>query len=1231
MSSRPVVHTRRVCVDSLACRRLLNQNAHTRFVHSRLVLLLVALLYAARLPVLCDPLDPQWHYQHNVWYNGLQITGIAVDEATGDIFFSDAASNRVVHQTRDEKFVAEYLIGGQGSYSPMQLAYFDGRLYVALSVDNRVAVINVWSGAGEVSYSSQSFPFQLGSCSGLAVDTATASVVVLDGWGLMAQTWTPPWAGGSEGWTTPFDFPLSSPTPTYLSSLSVRPANSSSGVSQWYMTDPNQSILYVDTGDEHNKGLTAFQFEPARLGATAQQWIDDDGGRGGRLFVLSQPAPDAPMQIAVMLANGTLLDEWTAPGRGSKEVPFYGSAMYVDSRGSQYISDHGVDAHSSSYGRVVKLARNGSLEGSWTMTDGGSHAFSSVAYHAAADVVGGTCTVWLAGSEEGVIQADVDGALLSPYLPPTDAADNRTARFAGGMASDTAIEGVYSSSSFVLLDTASPSTTKLWRFVPISGSYVLLNTSVARLGANMTGIAVEPSTHHIYLSDTRTRSVLRVSYSGLLDASFNMSGVGFVQPTGLAVWELGRRLAVADSGYGGNGAVLLLVDGELDQSSNCTLPMDRPLSVAFHNDSQTLFAADSSGYVYQFNLSSMERQFAHRPVPAATHILSMSVSGLGNVYALDWYSRRLIILSRHSKVFQLDDDWCIIRPLNTYLWLIVLLSGVAALCCAVVVAAAACGYKRRKRRRAEGAVVIGGDERLMAEHEHKHEDASKEMGRKEGEEEENDEKCGSISDGRTRVAVPEHKWLSPVRQAEATPDSGLEAVPDAGRRYEYYVARYEVVAEVSGLEDDSGQHRAQPLSTQQPLSIRTSQGTLPLPSKAPRQSSRASPATTESASSVSFDTDTNSSSSSSPTSSDYESSTFAARPAASSGIARSSVFAVQSPTHIAALHSAWRADTAPTFISSVTDLTILGEGSSGVVYRAIYQNMACVVKLPKAVALSGGAWREWQCHMTLPPHPSLVRFLGALPMSSTTYLVLGFVRQGSLHALLAAPVTTPTTAHYIRPYAVMRCMRDISAALRHMHAAGIVHRDVSCRNILVDSDGCMVLADLGLAMLLEHSTLDEQQQQTAVPVRWTSPEALAAGVHSSRSDVWSLGVALWEMTAGGALPYGDRQRNTRACIRPIVAGELVLQVDEAWGRAARISAAEQQLADTVKWLIQLCLTRDAQQRPDSERLAAEVETAWQAWRAEVGEAAERLDAEWAAWHAVEQRRLGEPSSRQRME
>ena len=322
--------------------------------------------------------------------------------------------------------------------------------------------------------------------------------------------------------------------------------------------------------------------------------------------------------------------------------------------------------------------------------------------------------------------------------------------------------------------------------------------------------------------------------------------------------------------------------------------------------------------------------------------------------------------------------------------------------------------------------------------------------------------------------------------------------------------------------------------------------------------------------------------------------------------------------------------TVPTFIDCVTDMTILGEGSSGLVYRGMYRGMACVVKLPKSITLTGAAWREWQCHLCLPPHPHLIRFLGALPMSATNYLVLSFVRQGSLHSLLAS--STASSVWYSRPYAVMRCARDMCAVLRHMHDCHIVHRDVACRNILVDSDGGMVLADLGLAQQClqpadrQSHTPAMDQSQTAVPVRWTSPQSLSDTAHyDSKSDVWSLGVALWECTACGRVPYMEYSRNTKHIIRPVVAGELRLEVADTWGMDDSLSEAELRLAGRVKRLIQLCLTYEVEHRPDSEQLQAVVEKEWEEWKAEEGEQAGWLEREWVEYHKDIQQRLGPPA------
>ena len=130
-------------------------------------------------------------------------------------------------------------------------------------------------------------------------------------------------------------------------------------------------------------------------------------------------------------------------------------------------------------------------------------------------------------------------------------------------------------------------------------------------------------------------------------------------------------------------------------------------------------------------------------------------------------------------------------------------------------------------------------------------------------------------------------------------------------------------------------------------------------------------------------------------------------------------------------------------------------------------------------------------------------------------------------------------------------------------------------------------------------------------------------MYSAQSDVWSLGVATWEMTAGGALPYGEQYSTARSCIRPIVAGQLTLHVDERWGRDST-SAAEQRLADTVRRVIHTCLTYECRDRPDSEQLCEMVDRWWDDWRQEAGDELAEIERHWHEHHTEVQRRLGKP-------
>eukprot|EP00038_Savillea_parva_P029742 m.73221 g.73221 ORF g.73221 m.73221 type:complete len:638 (+) comp8824_c0_seq1:261-2174(+) len=95
---------------------------------------------------------------------------------------------------------------------------------------------------------------------------------------------------------------------------------------------------------------------------------------------------------------------------------------------------------------------------------------------------------------------------------------------------------------------------------------------------------------------------------------------------------------------------------------------------------------------------------------------------------------------------------------------------------------------------------------------------------------------------------------------------------------------------------------------------------------------------------------------------------------------------------------------------------------------------------------------------------------------------------------------------------------EVSTAMCYLSKRGFIHRDLAVRNILL-VEGVAKLSDFGRSRRL--SSVDEVYAagNALVPVRWTAPEALAKGMYSSASDVWSFGIVLYEMWTRGAMPY----------------------------------------------------------------------------------------------------------------
>jgi serine/threonine-protein kinase/endoribonuclease IRE1 len=104
-------------------------------------------------------------------------------------------------------------------------------------------------------------------------------------------------------------------------------------------------------------------------------------------------------------------------------------------------------------------------------------------------------------------------------------------------------------------------------------------------------------------------------------------------------------------------------------------------------------------------------------------------------------------------------------------------------------------------------------------------------------------------------------------------------------------------------------------------------------------------------------------------------------------------------------------------------------------------------------------------------------------------------------------------------------MRDMAAGLAALHAAGICHRDLKPRNVLITAAGRVKLSDMGLArsLPLDQSCFEPTAGAAGGTAGWLAPERLAGAARQGRGvDTWALGCLLFYCLTGGEHPFGER-------------------------------------------------------------------------------------------------------------
>jgi serine/threonine protein kinase len=146
-------------------------------------------------------------------------------------------------------------------------------------------------------------------------------------------------------------------------------------------------------------------------------------------------------------------------------------------------------------------------------------------------------------------------------------------------------------------------------------------------------------------------------------------------------------------------------------------------------------------------------------------------------------------------------------------------------------------------------------------------------------------------------------------------------------------------------------------------------------------------------------------------------------------------------------------------------------------------------------------------------HPNIVQLLATVDEDDEHYIVMEYVGGGSLEDLLRREPRLPLDR-------VVTIGLELSDALSRAHHLHILHRDIKPANILMAEDGTPRITDFGLSRIGEMPRLTEIRSLMGTPY-YLSPEAFEGRELNERSDIWSLGVVMYEMLAG-QLPFdGD--------------------------------------------------------------------------------------------------------------
>ncbi|XP_051919744.1 tyrosine-protein kinase Tec [Hippocampus zosterae] len=248
--------------------------------------------------------------------------------------------------------------------------------------------------------------------------------------------------------------------------------------------------------------------------------------------------------------------------------------------------------------------------------------------------------------------------------------------------------------------------------------------------------------------------------------------------------------------------------------------------------------------------------------------------------------------------------------------------------------------------------------------------------------------------------------------------------------------------------------------------------------------------------------------------------------------------------------------------SDLTFMKEVGSGQAGVVRLGMWraQHKVAIKAIKQGAMYEEDFIEEAKVMMKL-SHPKLVQLYGVCSQQRPIYIVTEFMEHGCLLDFLRS------RRGYMGAASLLSVCLDVCEGMQYLESSSFIHRDLGARNCLVNDALVVKVSDFGMARYI----LDDQYTSSLgskFPVKWSPPEVFNFCKYSSKSDIWSYGVLMWEAFTEGRMPFEHSDNH-----------EVVALVTEGH-RLYRPKLATEAIYD----IMQMCWQERPEDRPSFSQL-----------------------------------------------